>query len=103
MSPVAHYNTVHEIEAANVSAGYSFFTPAIMRSFASRILPGVIGGRYFVSSERGPKPKSRQRYTIREALPCGRIRTVGEFGAHATAAHARRAARELVARDGADA
>jgi len=93
------YGSIAEISEANAGAGKYFFTPASMRFFRSRIAPGVIGGRYFVTSERfvGSDGYTAPReYTVRVANDDGTIDTVGDFGAFPTLAEARAAARALV-------
>ena len=99
------YRDIGEIEAANAAAGHYFFSPDTMRFFKSRILEGVYGGRYFVTSERGPG--MARRYTIREATSEGHIKTVKcghtfadgadheDFGCYRTAYAAKARAREL--------
>ena len=94
------YRTIADIKAANEAAGHYWFTPDAMRWFRTRVSGGVIGGRYFVTSEQfvpydGP-PEPR-RYTVRRANDDGSIDTVGEFQAYETAAQARAAAYNALA------
>jgi len=92
-----HYSTIHEIRRANARRGHHFFEPEALEFFSSVVLPDVIGGRFFITSERyegSSGPDGPRLYTVREARPDGSIRTVGEHQGHATAALARRAARE---------
>lgn len=104
-------HTVADIRAIADHAGSFFFSPATMRFFNSRVLEGVyhrgdskaIEGAvfYFVTSEA--YDDAPRHYAVRRAMlgsqrddrPAIDIDTVGER--HATAAEARRAARELVA------
>lgn len=81
------YRDIEEIKQANADAGQHFFKPDTMRFFNSRVLDGVIQGRYFVTSERPPSDEPRM-YTARYATEDGHIETVGEFMAHATKAKA---------------
>lgn len=93
-----YWRNLDEIRTANRVRGHYFFEPSTMRFFASRVLNGVIGGRYFITSERfrgsrgdnGPR-----RYTIRECGPDGDVDTVGEFQGYASARAARAAAAKL--------
>lgn len=88
------YFTVSEIKQANRAAGKHFFDPATMRFFRSRILRGVIGGKYFVTSEQFDA-NSPRLYTLHEATPEGDIRTVGDFQAYTYPYQARNAAKRL--------
>lgn len=89
------FSTVSAIREANRAAGLHFFDPSSMRFFDSRVLSGVIGGRYFVTSERythSDGTAEPRRYTVRSMDSAGRIDTVGEFQEWSTAAAARAAA-----------
>lgn len=71
---------IDEIKRANRDAGYHFFSPDTLRFFGSRILPAVIGGRFFVTSEqRGFDAADGRGYTVREFMPDGSIETIGEL------------------------
>ncbi len=91
-TPTPSFYTIDDIKSASASAGQHWFEPGTMRFFNSRVLDGVYGLGYFVSSERY-KDEPR-RYTVRRACADGSIDTVGEFQAYATAAQAKRAARD---------
>lgn len=86
--------TTLDIQTHNRVAGGHFFDAATMRFFNSRVLDGVYGGRYFVTSERyGSEPRY---YTVRVYDPeTGSVDTVGDFQAFATARQAIRFAKEL--------
>lgn len=90
------YRSIDDIEYANERrANHYFFAPDSMRFFSSRILHGVYGGRYFVTSERcdwGPYPRL---FTVREALPSGKVEMVGEFQEFSTARAAKRYAESI--------
>jgi hypothetical protein len=92
------YRTLADIRAANAVAGHYFFTPDTLRFFRSRIAPGVIGGRFFVTSEQfvpssgDPDPRL---YTVRRANDDGTVDTVGDFQAYLSLASARAAARRM--------
>ncbi len=85
------FRTIEEIKQANANAGQHWFSPDTMRYFNSRVLAGVIGGRYFVTSERYDDGTPRL-YTIRVANEDGTIDTVGDFQGYETADSAKRAA-----------
>lgn len=92
------YTTVTQIKAANRAAGQHFFDPDTMRFFRSRMLRGVIGGRFFITSEQYVDSEGNadpRRYTVRVVDDAGHVDTVGEFQAYATPAAARAAARKL--------
>lgn len=93
MSPRETYGpfrSTDDIERANHYAGQHFFEADTMRFFSSRVLSGVHGGRYFVTSERRGFDDYRRAYTIRCALDNGHIETVGEFLDFATSGTAHR-------------
>lgn len=85
--------TIEQIKSANAAAGFHFFEPDTLRFFRSRIGSKVYGGRFFVTSEEGPS--GGRRYTVREALPDGRIQTIEPFYA-LTYGQAHAAARRCV-------
>lgn len=88
------YLTIHEIKEANRATGRHFFEPSTMRFFNSRILRGVIGGRYFVTSEKFDEGYPRL-YTVRVAHDNGHIDDASEFQQFDTPAKARAFARKL--------
>ena len=92
------YNTVSDIRCAHINFGGHFFDRDSMRYFNSRILDGVIGGRYFITSEK--YREEPRRYTIREiTYPDRDIVTRGEFQGYRTAAAARKDATAFAALD----
>ncbi|CAB4126561.1 hypothetical protein UFOVP75_11 [uncultured Caudovirales phage] len=82
------YRTIQDVQNANAEIGHHFFDRDTLRFFGSRVLDGVEGGRYFVTSERRPRSNDARRYTIRECVN-GKINTVGEFQAFKSASSAR--------------
>lgn len=82
------YETIDEVIQANYAIEQSWFGVAEMHVFQSRVHDVIYGGRFFVTSEKGPD--GIRRYTVREALQTGEIGTVGEFQGYASrnAAHA---------------
>lgn len=89
------YQTVQEIRDANEAAGHFWFSPHSMRFFGSRILSGVYGGRYFVTSEKRPDSSDPRLYSVRVVRESGAIDTVGKFQGYQSASAARAAARKL--------
>ena len=93
------YNTTGEMEEDNQRIGHSWFNAGNRRFSRSRTLNTVYGGHYFVSSEQHVSYHPRyfcepRKYTVRSCFD-GRIDTVGEFQAYATAEQAKRAARKV--------
>lgn len=72
------YNTITDIRNANKALGHHWFEPGTMRSFQSRIASGVLGGRYFVTSEKNGCSHPRL-FTVRRANDDGSIDTVSDF------------------------
>lgn len=80
--------TLGDIKQRNGETGHSWFDPATMRLFKSRVssivFPGSYRGKrgvYFVSSE---SPNGFPRYTVRFSNRSGQIQTVGAFQEHTT-------------------
>lgn len=96
MSATTEHRTMAEVRAANARAGYHWFSAETMRFFNSRVCGELVGGRYFVTSERYDYAAPRL-YTVREVLPTGEIETVGDFQGYTSARAARRAIAELLA------
>ncbi len=90
------FRSIDDIEYANERSGGHYFEASTMRFFNSRVLDGVYDGRYFVTSERCDWGGDYTRtYSLREALPSGRVETVGDFQEYATARAARKAAEAI--------
>ena len=89
------YYTIDEIKAANKKAGRFFFEADTLRFFRSRILPGVIAGGFFITSEKDCLGSDR-RYTVRLCKEDGDIETIGDFQQFSRADQARRAVVKLV-------
>ena len=90
------YASIAEIRAANAATGSHFFDRDTLRYWKSTILPGVMLGRYFVTSEPDFDGTDR-RFTLREAQPDGSIKNVSEFRQYATARDARAAVTHTLA------
>ncbi len=84
------FKNVNEIMQANAQSGGHYFEASTMRFFRSRVLNGVHGGRFFVTSEKGPS--GVRLFSVRKADDDGTISTVGGFQAYSTAAEATEAA-----------
>lgn len=80
-----------EVRRANADIGNHWFDADTLRYFRSRVSDHLYGGRYFVSSERGPgMPRF---YSVRRVNDDGSIDTVGSFGQHVNREGAHRFAR----------
>lgn len=88
------WHDVDEIAQANRRAGGHWFDADAKRFFRSRCDGPVIGGRLFVSSEKGPD--ERRLYTIRVALDDGSITDLDGFQRYGTRKAAETAARTAV-------
>jgi len=83
-----------EVRRRNAEANGHWFEPGTIRFFRSRVGSTLYGGRFFISSERGPDEV--RRYSIREAKEDGHIYTVGQFGRFRSWNGAAKAVRRLV-------
>jgi hypothetical protein len=99
------FRDTDEIIDAAQRRGSHFFDRATMRSFGSRLAPGVIAGRIFITSEQD-RPSSfgpgawngQRRYTVRVVDDLAEtIEELGSFGQFDTLAQARAAVRRVLA------
>ncbi|WNM69892.1 hypothetical protein SEA_APIARY_84 [Rhodococcus phage Apiary] len=105
IAPTFPYGSIDDVRKAHGEhyGGY-FFSPDTMRSWKSRVLAELFGGRYFVTSERNYDDTARV-YTVRHAHPNGDVRTAtdpltGErLSGYASASKARSVAQRLADRD----
>lgn len=88
------FRTISEVKAANKAIDNHWFSRSTMKFFNSHVESGIYGGRYFITSERRELDMPKL-YSIREALPDGDIKTVGEFQGFATLEDAKDEARRL--------
>lgn len=88
------YQTIEDVKAANRQIGGHWFDRSTMRFFNTKIESGLIGGKYFITSERRDDDCPRL-FTVREARPDGGIGTVGEFQGYQSREDARDAVRVL--------
>lgn len=72
------YKTISEIEEMNRQAGRNWFDLERMKSFNCKIETEVIGGRYFITSDRMTVhiPK---KYTVRMVVENGHIENLSKF------------------------
>ena len=87
------FHNMNQIREANKRSGGHWFEPATLQFFGSRILAGLYGGRYFVTSEQ--PPHGPRRYSVRIAGDGGSIDTVGPFCGFASRRAAIRQAERL--------
>lgn len=88
------YTSIRQIISANERNRGNFFSEKTMRFWGCRVSAEVVGGCYFVTSERDFS-NTQRLYTIRKANADGTIDTVGDFQAYATLEQAKRAMRKL--------
>jgi len=86
------YRTIEDVKRANRQVGGHWFDADTMRWFNTVIESRLIGGKYFVTSERMDRDQPK-RYTVRRALPDGGVDTVGEFQQYMDVENARLAAK----------
>lgn len=79
--------TIAELKALNKANGGCWFDAATMRFFGTRIESGIIGGRYFITSEQREDDTPR-KFTVRSFDSKGKVDTVGEFHSYDTKAEA---------------
>jgi len=72
------FSCIEEIKIANKQINNYWFENKTMRFFNSVIESKVLYGWYFITSERTSEILPR-KYTIRKALPTGKIENVGKF------------------------
>lgn len=83
----AKVRTIAELKALNKANGGYWFDAAAMRFFRTRIESGIIGGRYFITSEQCEDDTPR-KFTVRSFDSKGKVDTVGKFHAYDTKAEA---------------
>jgi hypothetical protein len=72
------FKTLAQVKAANKAIRNHWFERSTMRFFNSKVETGLLRGRFFITSERMDLTFPK-RYTVREAMPDGDIKTVGQF------------------------
>jgi hypothetical protein len=94
-NPTFVYQTIEDVKAANRSIGHHYFDRGTMRFFNSKIESGLIGGKYFITSER-MELNMPKRYSVRMAAPDGTIDSIGEFQQYDSKEDAREAIRAIM-------
>lgn len=91
------FPSIPALKAACRAADNKFFSKGAMEFFNSKVESGMIGGKWFITSEQYDD-ESPRLYTLRvvsrdmDAVPTLSIDTVGEFQQYETLAMARAAA-----------
>lgn len=98
---ILEFSSIPALKAAANSADNKFFTPGAMRWFNSKTHGGMIGRRFFITSERmeiTPEypPKFTIRYAIRLENGMLSVETLGEFQQYATLKDAQQTARAAI-------
>lgn len=94
------YRDMDEIRDANAATGHHWFTPDTMRSFGTRLGDETIyAGRVFVSSDYTGSDRRGRAYTVRIALPDGKIDNIGGFLAFTSRTAAHRTAESIATAD----
>lgn len=81
--------TISDLKDLNARNGGCWFSRDSVRFFGTRIESGIIGGRYFITSEQ--PPHGDRKFSVRSFDSTGMIDTVGEFCGYATKGAAREA------------
>lgn len=79
---------------ANKAAGGMFFDKRTVLCFSKKVLPTMYRGKYFISYDL--LKNEGKRFTVREVLPSGRIKTVGDRHGHNTLSSAKDAILSLL-------
>ena len=79
---------------ANKAAGGTFFEKRTVLYFKNKVLPTMYGGKYFISYDL--TENEGKRFTVRQVLQSGLIKTVGERHAYSSLSAAKDAIRELL-------
>ncbi len=87
------YANLNAVVKANDEAGGHWFEADTMEFFKARLETDLIGGRYFITSERGPY--GPRAFSVRMADKKAHIQTVGDFMAYKTLKDAKAALEEV--------
>jgi hypothetical protein len=87
--------TMAEVRKQNAALGERWFSPETLRCFRCEVGPTLVADRWFWTSEQSAADSVRA-WTVREALPNGRIATVGDFMGYETKEDAVQAIGDLV-------
>lgn len=75
------FTTEGQLRRAVMASGSHFFDRATMRAFSSRLAPGMIGGRFFITSEVPPGDARTYRVRWVYRAPTSAMLQVGDFKA----------------------
>jgi hypothetical protein len=80
------FKNITEVKKANKAKGQHFFSKDTLAFFGSNVYAGLytVGNRQFFITSEDNFNRTKKGYTIREALPDGDIKTIGEFLQYAT-------------------
>lgn len=92
------YFTTAEIIQEHRARGHHFFDKSAMRFFRSRVAPGVIAGRYFITSEQFSAGSTRL-YTVRFLNAYGGTENASSFQEFSSLKQARAAAKRYAKED----
>ena len=90
------YLSVTQIKRHNQDIGHNFFKYDTLLFFSSKVYDDLIGGEFFITSEKDMYMDGARLFTIRRANGDGTISTMGEFQAYKTKAQALKEAKKLV-------
>lgn len=85
---------IDAVVEANQTAGGTFFDKRTICYFKNKVLPTLYGEKYFISYD--VTENEGKRFSVREALPSGLIKLVGERHAYGTKSAAKEAIRLLL-------
>jgi hypothetical protein len=68
------YSTMREIASANAAYGHNWFSPDTMETWGTQVESDVIGGAWFVTSDKHWSGQGRA-YTVRHASDSGDVHT----------------------------
>ena len=88
------FHTIEMMRRQNEYCGYHFFDKDAMRFFRSRIAPGVVHGRVFITSEQFDC-RSPRLYTVRAMRDDGSTTELSEFQQFDTLRQARAYVRRI--------
>lgn len=95
--PTSYPRSLDQARDNSERAGFHWFDRDTLRYFGSRVHSTFYAGGFFVSSEYRGWDRRGRAYSVRRALPDGRIERVGDFLAYDTRAQAHAAARKASA------
>lgn len=74
---------ITDFKRKNQETGHHFFDKGWIRFFDAKIETkgNLIKGKYFITSEQfhGSEGSDARKYSIREAMPDGSVKTIGDF------------------------